>query len=291
MVHRLLPLMLVLGAGCDTQSAPVRPAPGSSGATVPAHNGSWSVQLVDEWGRALPTWHHTGATWVEGVYGRRYNVLVTNHTSERIEVVVTVDGRDVISGGAGDFESQRGYVVDPYGNVTIEGFRRSHSEVAAFRFTNPGDSYSARMGTPQNLGVVGVAVFRESAPPPPSPPPAPIAWGDRDGERAPGAGGAAKNAPAASAPRSRSGAMDSPDDERAGEEQRLGTRYGETRRSSVVDVPFRRRDDRPDAILALYYDDHTGLARRGIIQPAPVYGNNPQPFPESPGQFAPPPPR
>ncbi len=288
MVHRLLPLLLVCAVGCDTQSAPVRPVEGGGGATAPAHNGSWSVQLVDEWGRALPTWNHTGATWVEGVYNRRYNVLVTNHTAERIEVVVTVDGRDVISGKAGDFASQRGYVVDPYGSVTVEGFRRSHSEVAAFRFTNPGDSYGARMGTPQHLGVVGVAVFREVAPPPPSPPPAPIAY-DREESRAP-RGGAAKNAPAASAPRARKGMMDSAADERMGEGQHLGTRYGETRRSSVIDVPFRRRDNRPEAILALYYDDHAGLARRGIIQ-APVYGSSPQPFPQSPGQFAPPPPR
>jgi len=262
-LYRSLPLALLAALGCDTQSAPLRPIVGAGG-TMPAADGRWSVQLVDEWGRALPSWQHTGATWIEGSYGARYNVLVTNHTPRRVEVVVSVDGRDVVSGRPGDFGAQRGYVVDAYGSVTIEGFRRSHNEVAAFRFTHPGDSYSARMGTPQNLGVVGVAVFTER---PFVPPPVDLET---------------KNAPATAQPRG---------EDVAGERQRLGTRYGETRHSAVVDVPFRRRAQSPDAVLALYYDDRKGLARRGVIQaPQPIHSAGPQPFPPSPGQCAPPPP-
>ena len=71
----------------------------------------------------------------------------------------------------------------------------------------------------------------------------------------------------------------------------LGTRYGEAQYSPVVEVPFRRaHDSRPDQILAVYYDDASGLANRGI----PVYsygpygGAEPYPFPQQ--RFAPPPP-
>lgn len=137
------------------------------------------------------------------------------------------------------------------------------------------------MGTPQHLGVVGVAVFREVPPPPP--PPQPVArgtWGDMDEAGSGPSGGAAKNAPKAEA---------APTDDRS--RQNLGTQYGETRHSAVVDVPFRRRDGAPDALLALYYDDRAGLARRGVVATAPVFPVGPQPFPDSPGQFAPPPPR
>ena len=59
-----------------------------------------------------------------------------NRTHQRIEAVVTVDGRDVISGQVGDYTKQRGYVIDAYDSVLIEGFRRSMNTVAAFRFTN-----------------------------------------------------------------------------------------------------------------------------------------------------------
>jgi len=48
-----------------------------------------------------------------------------------------------------------------YGTVVVDGFRRSLDETAAFRFSRPSSSYSARMGTPENVGVIGVAFFSE----------------------------------------------------------------------------------------------------------------------------------
>jgi len=43
----------------------------------------------------------------------------------------------------------------------VNGWRKSLEEVAAFYFTALPDSYAARTGRPQNVGVIGVAVFRE----------------------------------------------------------------------------------------------------------------------------------
>jgi hypothetical protein len=134
-------------------------------AEVAAHprgpNATYSVSVEDENGRELRTFHHRGQTFVLGAYGERYVVRVENRTGRRVEAVVTVDGRDVISGRKGDFVNERGYLIDPYGEVVIEGFRQSLDEVAAFRFTIPEGSYSSRMGTPENVGVIGVAVFPE----------------------------------------------------------------------------------------------------------------------------------
>ena len=65
-----------------------------------------------------------------------------------------------MSGQPADYVNQRGYVIPAYGSLLVEGFRRNLKEVAAFRFTSPEDSYSSRMGTPQNVGVIGVAFFR-----------------------------------------------------------------------------------------------------------------------------------
>ncbi|HEY4103613.1 MAG TPA: hypothetical protein VGM44_06965, partial [Polyangiaceae bacterium] len=58
------------------------------------------------------------------------------------------------------------YVIAPHDSMLIEGFRRSMEQVATFRFTSPQNSYSARMGTPENVGVIGVAFFSERVPPP-----------------------------------------------------------------------------------------------------------------------------
>lgn len=277
---------------------------------APAAAGGYSLQLEDEYGRALSTWYHRGDTYILGQYGTRYNVRVSNHTGQRIEAVVTVDGRDAISGDLGDYSRQRGYVIDPYGSVLVEGFRQSDANVAAFRFTSPGDSYSGRRGSAQHVGVVGVAVFKEKAyrrpvavAPPPRPRPSPWngGWlGDAreesrkssadapaEAEAAPSYDGMlggldADEAPAAGAARSRSYAPPR-------QQNNLGTRYGESTYSPVVEVPFQRaRSSRPDQILSVYYDDARGLANRGIQ----VYGYAPPPpAPDPfPTRYAPPPP-
>ncbi len=265
---RLAPLLLALAGCVNTQPGPLRPAPGS-GATLTSAQGPWSLRLTDERGRALPTHLHEGGTWVEGTWGQAYRVAFTNQSPERVEVVVTVDGRDVITGQVGDFGKQRGYIVEPYGQLDVEGFRQSRDAVATFRFTSPGDAYSSRMGTPGNLGVVGVAVFREA---PPARRPDTIAGGHPEEEAA---------APKASADGYAPGA----------ERQRnLGTQYGERRHSPTVEVGFQRASSSPEAVLALYYDDRAGLSRRGVLGIPPPAPLEPSPFPDSPGQFAPPPP-
>src|SRR5262249_20644253 len=83
--------------------------------------------------------------------------------------VVTVDGRDVIDGRAGDYRGKRGYLVPAWGSVDIDGWRVSQREAAAFRFSSVADSYAARTGGGREGGVVGVATFPEPIVPRPRP--------------------------------------------------------------------------------------------------------------------------
>jgi hypothetical protein len=272
----------------------------------------YEVTLEDEFGNSLPAYWHRGELFAMGRYGRRYNVRVTNHTGRRVEAVVSVDGRDVISGGAGNYKEQRGYIVAPHDSVLIEGFRTSDNEVAAFRFTSPGNSYSARMGTPENVGVIGAAFFPEAQPPRPLPRPwrprpipmpesrRPSANDSYDGlGTASGRGKAAgeASAPAAAAPAEAEAPRRSRGYEGSGDRDaqasNIGTEYGEAQYSSVVEVPFRRaRGHSPDRVITLRYDDRAGLEARGIVtrpRPRPHYVDpGPVAFPES--RFAPPPP-
>jgi hypothetical protein len=157
-------------------------APALAGPSLRSTGNGVTIALEGEAGQSLPTYYHRGVTYVMGDMGGRYNVRVTNGSNERVEVVLTVDGRDAISGENGDWRNQRGYIVPPYGSIVVDGFRKNYSEVAAFRFTTRGDSYSGRRGTPQNAGVIGAAVFREAfqrpqaIAPPPQPYPHP-GWG------------------------------------------------------------------------------------------------------------------
>ena len=92
----------------------------------------------------------------------RYEVVLKNEARRAVEVVVSVDGLDVLDGKPASVK-RRGYVLAPFETVSIEGFRTSAATVAAFRFGSMTDSYGHRRhGSSTNAGVIGLAVFEES---------------------------------------------------------------------------------------------------------------------------------
>jgi hypothetical protein len=123
-----------------------------------------SVSLVDEYGRILQGGTTADRNFVIGQEGQRYDILVHNQTGGRFEVLASVDGLDVIDGLPAHFE-KRGYIIEPHGTLRIEGWRRSHNEVAAFRFGRVSDSYAARTTGDRNVGVIGFAFFAEQGSP------------------------------------------------------------------------------------------------------------------------------
>ncbi|HET8541536.1 MAG TPA: hypothetical protein VFL83_16790 [Anaeromyxobacter sp.] len=238
-----------------------------------ARSGPWSVELVDDSGTVLPTFDHRGRTYVLGTKGRRYAVRVRNGTGGRIEVVVSVDGRDAIDGRPSSF-GKRGYVVDPWDQVTVDGFRLSDASVAAFRFGSVASSYAARMGDARDVGVIGVAVFTEA--PRWTPPPRPYRpsypsgsdeyrsdAGAESAEPAPAPGAASGGPPAAQAPEAREKAAPR-GGARAEARPGLGTEFGEERESAVARVSFERARETPASVLTLRYDDRPGLLALGI---------------------------
>ncbi len=127
---------------------------------VPLVGGRITVSILNASGTPLRAAHVEGRTIAVGSDGDRYIVRVDNRSPVRIEAVATVDGLDVVDGQDGSFH-KRGYVIAPYDTLDIEGFRESEGSVRAFRFGSVSDSYAARRGKDRNVGVVGVAVFRE----------------------------------------------------------------------------------------------------------------------------------
>lgn len=125
----------------------------------------YDVQVIREGGETLPTYAHRDRFYVQGNAGERYIIRIVNPTANRVEAVVSVDGLDVVDGESGDLR-KRGYVVPPYGETRIEGFRTSHADVATFRFSSVSDSYAGKKGKARNVGVIAVALFEEQAPEP-----------------------------------------------------------------------------------------------------------------------------
>ena len=269
----------------------------------------YSFSVEDENGNSLTTFVKDGRTFLLGEAGLRYNIRVRNPTNQRIEAVVSVDGRDALSGEPGDYVNQRGYVIPAYGSLLVEGFRRSMEEVAVFRFSGAQDSYSSRMGTPQNVGVIGVAFFPERVRPSqpvvrrarPLPRPAPLPYDssratrDLDDE---GAAASPKMKSSAegrgdSPARSREELKGAMRDDYRNNVNNLGTEFGESHQSEVTSVSFERASPSHPALLStLRYDDADGLRARGIQVYGYRYGRSaveePQAFPV--WRFAQPPP-
>jgi hypothetical protein len=287
--------LLVLADSCAAS-----PFPGSRPLRDRAAGYELTV-LVD--GAPARTYAHDGETYVLGQLGAHYTLRVSNHTGRRVEAVVSVDGRDAIDGRPADWRSKRGYLVPAWGSIDIEGWRISHSQAAAFRFSSVSDSYAARTGSARDVGVIGVAVFAERylpprvyrVPPPYRPYPyRPYGYDDYDynrgdaesggapapgikrEEKAPsGAAPTPSTPPSATAPRDGAGEAGpgaygkaSPSEGQPFANRNrpgLGTEYGEAVHSPIYEVNFvRANPSTPSVVLGARYNDREGLLAMGI---------------------------
>jgi hypothetical protein len=236
-----------------------------------------TVEIFDRTeGRILPVYWHNGQRYVVGKPGNEYSIRVHNGRSGRVLTVMSVDGVNVVSGDTAS-PRQSGYVLSPYETTEIAGWRTSLSRTAAFYFTSLPDSYAARTGRPDNVGVIGVAIFAEKE--------KPIAIDElrrkeiARADAAPANQAAAPAAPAASAQSEAQGAVR----EKAA---KLGTGYGRSETSYASYTRFERASDTPTETIAIYYDSYQNLLAQGVPVAPPVAHYRPDPFPDY-GRFVP----
>ena len=211
------------------------------------HGGLADLSVFDRTeGRQLQVYWHEGRAYVVGKPGNEYQISVRNRLREDLLAVVSVDGVNVITGQSAD-PRQSGYVLSPRGRIDVQGWRRNLAQVAAFYFTSLPDSYAARTGRADDVGVIGVALFRKRHLPPPA----------QIGE---------------AGPMSR---------DRAAEAQ-IGTGHGRHETSHATYVGFERATSTPAETIALYYDTRANLVASGVIRDAIPVAPYPRPFPAHP---------
>jgi len=266
---------------------------------VPAHavGRLADVTVIDRnTGATLPLYYHRGDYWVAGQYGARYAIALRNQLGERVLAVTAVDGVNVLSGETAAWD-QTGYVFSPWQQYQVTGWRKSSSEVAAFEFSALGDSYAGRTGRPANVGVIGVALFRERPPEPVAQAPAYSSPGRSRSEREADAPSSLRSAPSAppapaaqsQADRAASGAEASAS---AGGFARkpqpspmpapkLGTGHGARESSVVSHTSFARLQSQPDEVIRIRYDSRENLVAAGVIRDPVAHTPFPDPFPQS----------
>ncbi len=139
-----------MGVDRSTKTGGMQMAPG----------GTISWGLSGRWGMLNNYWWR-GGRFVIGKKGSEYSLKLKNHSDARLEVVLSVDGLDVVDGLSASVK-KRGYIIGPGKSLVVKGFRSSHDSVASFKFTSVSGSYSnLKHGTTRNVGVIGMAVFSE----------------------------------------------------------------------------------------------------------------------------------
>ena len=285
---------------------------------TPVHAARWvDVTVVNRsTGERLTPYRHHGKLYVAGSPGDRYGIELRNKDTARVLTVIAVDGVNVLTGQTAT-AVQPGYVLEGNRPYVITGWRKSMDEVAQFIFTSLPDSYAARTGRPDNVGVIGVAVYREKvAPATPLLPVPEVRYdsskresdsprarrhssndtsneaAERPAAPAPSALAKSLGASAAEAEPSASNAgpmadrrakADTAVEEKSRQpRQRLGTGHGEHEHAPTRNTEFARASDTPDEIVTIYYDSRANLLARGISR-APKLAE-PRPFP---GGFVP----
>ena len=203
---------------------------------------------------------HKGQTWIEGRYNSDYVIEVTNHSWQRMCVILSVDGLCVCDGKPASFDSD-GFVVDPGSTVTVPGWLVNTQQAAKFVFGSKNSSYASEMAqNTDNVGVIGAAWFDEEVKYSAQPfvGTAPLFGGSSTtvGALSNGIVGQslASNSIAAS------GSM--------------GTGFGDSTNFNTTQVSFKKRSKQPVLVQSIFYDSADALQRMGIRlrdrQPSPT---------------------
>jgi hypothetical protein len=223
---------------------------------------------------SLSVYHHDGRMYVIGEPQHRYELRVRNRWSERILAVTSVDGVNVVTGKTAA-EHQSGYVIDPWGTAVIDGWRKSLDDVATFYFTALEDSYAARTGRPRDVGVIGVALFREKSHEQVCCLHPRERLSKQEDRSAPAPMASADEAKIQGTDRAHPSEMES---RRAGAP--LGTGHGYREHSPAQQVEFERASTQADETIVIYYDSYRNLLSKGIVPRERHHAHErPNPFP------------
>jgi len=126
-----------------------------------------AVEIISDSGKTLPLYPVSSRlpnrkAYAEAVKGEHYSINVRNRLNRRVGVVIAVDGRNIISGKKSWLRnSERMYILEPYGEGEFKGWRTGMDKINRFYFTNAADSYATAFNDESAMGVIAVAAYAE----------------------------------------------------------------------------------------------------------------------------------
>lgn len=232
----------------------------------------FSIEILTDNNNPMTEYTGKGKTYVEARKNSTFNIKISNSTPAKILAVPTVDGVSVIDGKEGKYSSP-GYVIEPYGNVIIDGWRVGNNNIRKFQFSKKKASYSNKRGFGSaNNGIIGVAIFKEKvyrdSPNISTTPP----WKSYPYDFPKTFLGNISSVLTASAGNSRGMTHNSVSDS-------FGTKMGVEQYSHSTKVTFIRRNQ-PSTVLELHYLSRRDLEAIGVIKRKKKIINNAEAFPK-----------
>lgn len=133
--------------------------PSENVATLEIHGDNRGLLPYHYYGDPFQT---RGRKVIEASWGERFSLVIRNNSHERIGLVISIDGRNIVSGKKSyNRPDESMYVLMPMESADFSGWRSSEHRVQRFYFTDGSDAYASRLGDSSQLGWIKVAVFRE----------------------------------------------------------------------------------------------------------------------------------
>lgn len=214
---------------------------------------AYSLAVIVD-GCEAPEYEHLGRVYVEALRGRNFSLRISNPTSGRVAVALSVDGRNVIDASRTSSLEATKWVLSPGETIDIPGWQVSGRNSRRFFFTETSGSYAKWLGDTRNVGTIEAVFFREKRQ-------RPVALqgtvGDRN-TREPLSAPAPTDAAAAEAP---AGAVIGKKSEA---DRFAATGIGDRTDFPVQWIPF-DPDPEPAARIALRYEFRRELLRMGVL--------------------------
>ena len=219
-----------------------------------AGRAGFSMSVIVD-GCEAPEYEHGGRVYVEALRGRDFSLRLSNPTSERIAVALSVDGRNVIDAERTTAFRAAKWILYPGQTLDVPGWQVSGETSRKFFFTDTARSYAKWLGDTRNVGTIEAVFFREKRR---RPQPLVGEFGtDAQSERTEGT---TAGEPAAPPP-----ALDA----EARRQNRESDRYAATGIGEKTDFSVRRirfeEDPTPAARIALRYEFRRELVRLGVL--------------------------
>ncbi len=128
----------------------------------------YSLEIIsqhsDSRGKALKKYALDGIETVGAFGNEPFEILFTNHTSTKVQVKMSLDGTDILTGDLANTDINKDmWVVNAFGTLRLKAWPETNSAGAQFVFTTKTNSVSVHLhGDTSSRGVIAAAVFAEN---------------------------------------------------------------------------------------------------------------------------------